>query len=111
MCECGRVAIPRYGLPGWESKNAKWCGTCPNKPPEAVDLKCLRCECGHHNPSYELPWERVRRWCSACPTKPPHAVRSFISRCECGNSAAYYGMRGDKKPRWCLKCPNYHDDA
>ena len=75
QCECGHHR-PSFGPPGSSSREARWCATCPTKPPDAVNVKNRRCECGQSEPSFGMPDEdrKSARWCSKCPGKHPEAV-------------------------------------
>ncbi len=67
------MAKPSLGLPGWVRKQARWCKSCPNKPPEAINVSKRRCECGASSyPVFDLPFEspHTAKWCAKCPGRP-----------------------------------------
>jgi hypothetical protein len=102
-CKCGKR--PHFGLPG-DTKRI-WCGTCPDKPNEAVDVTNKKCMCGKARPSFALLGEPPL-WCSEC--KLQEAVDIKSKKCKCGKSQPNYGFPG-KKAEWCGKCPDKPDDV
>lgn len=107
-CECGARKEARYGVPG--DLIARWCSTCPNKHPDAVNICDKRCQCGNSaNPSFGDAIGR-KIWCAKC--KPKEAVKIRPDgNCECGNKRPRFGLHGDQQPRWCEDCPSKEPEA
>ncbi len=107
-CECG-TSIPSYNITG--QKRGKWCGRCPNKPPNAINVVSRRCECGISQPSLNIAGQKQGKWCSHCPDKPPNAIDVVSRKCECGISKPALNIIGEKQGKWCSSCPNKSPNA
>lgn len=113
-CECGH-SEPNFGLFGQPRRMARWCSSCPNKPPDAVDIVHKRCKCGHHRPSMGMPGDKRKdaKWCLKCPTLPKAAVNVLNKMCECGKSRPVFVLPGQTKRdvKWCRQCPDRPEEA
>jgi hypothetical protein len=102
-CECGNVKQASFNLPG--ETIGKWCGECPYKSTNAVDVMNKKCGCGHR-PSFNLPGETIGRWCDKCPDKPTNAVNVVTKLCVCKKSQPIFNLPGETVPIWCAYCPD-----
>jgi len=109
QCKCILNRRAHFNLPN--ETTGKWCGKCPDKPKEAIDVKNKRCECGKSQPILNLPGQTKGRWCTKCPDKPKEAINVNHKRCECGKSQPSLNLPGQTKGRWCSKCPDKPKEA
>lgn len=84
-CECG-VAQPSFAAAGATAlREARWCGKCPGKPADAVNVRAKRCHCGSGAPSFAPPGGAKPLWCSKCrPANSAEWVNVRMKRCSCG---------------------------
>ncbi len=108
MCSCGK-AQPSLGLKG--QKKPIWCARCPDKPPDAIDIKTRRCVCGKRKPTFNRKGEITAIWCADCPEKPTEAIDVINRRCVCGKAQPTFNRDGETKAIWCANCPEKPTDA
>jgi len=67
--------------------------------------KQKKCQCGKHQPRFNLPGKTIGIWCAECPNKAISAINVIDKRCKCGSGKrAIYNLLGDKIPKWCINC-------
>ncbi|ABT15087.1 hypothetical protein NY2A_B688L [Paramecium bursaria Chlorella virus NY2A] len=103
-CKCRKNPI--FGLPG---EKPLWCGTCKDKPKEAIDVKHKKCKCRKSQPKFGLPGQKAQ-WCSKCPEKPDEANDVVNKKCKCGKARPYFGLP-EQQAIWCSKCPEKPDEV
>ncbi len=106
-CKCVKAKQPNFNLPG--EKTGIWCKHCPDKPPNAIDVKHKLCPCGKR-PHFNLPGEKVGKWCANCEDKPLNAVNVVDKLCVCGKRP-HFNLPGQKSGRWCDTCEDKPPNA
>ena len=94
-CKCGKN--PTFGLSGGKPL---WCGTCKDKPKEAINILGKKCKCGKHRPHFGFPGERPK-FCKDC--KLESAVNVTGKKCKCRKTQPIYGIL-EGIPLWCKDC-------
>ncbi len=101
LCGCGKY--PSYARPN--SKKAIWCFTCVDRPPDAIQIRKILCECKKSSPSFGLPGTKKAIWCKQCASMPKNAVNVVHNPCKCGLSKTpHYSALNSKKLEFCAKC-------
>jgi hypothetical protein len=86
-CKCGKYAS--CNIPG--ETTPKWCKTCPDKPPNAINVITKKCGCEKQRvPNFNMPGETIRLYCVSC--KPEGAINVKAKMCECGKSQPRFNL-------------------
>jgi hypothetical protein len=107
-CKCIKAKRPCFNLPG--KKGGVWCKHCPDKPPNAVNVKDKKCVCGKALPTFNLPGETIAIWCDNCEDKPSNAINVKNRMCPCGKRPNF-NLPGETIGLWCNNCEDKPPNA